>query len=79
MNSKPLSPWQYFGLQLLYSVPVVGFVFLIIHSVGARNVNMRNFARSYWCVLAVVLIAVIVSSLLGYSATVLAWLQSLIK
>lgn len=27
---RPLSAWAYWGLTLLFSVPVVGFIFLII-------------------------------------------------
>lgn len=47
---KPLSPWAYFGLSILFSLPVVGFIFLIIFSVSDANINRRNFARSYWCI-----------------------------
>ena len=47
---RPLSPWAYFGLQLLYTIPVVGFIFLIIFSVKKSNINRRNFTRSYWCI-----------------------------
>lgn len=50
---RPMSPWAYFGLQLLYSVPVVGFIFLIIFSFKADNLNRRAFTRSYWCALLV--------------------------
>ena len=44
----PLSPWAYWGLTLLFSVPVVGFVFLIVFSASSANINRRNFARSFW-------------------------------
>ena len=55
---RPLSPWTYFGLSILYSVPVIGWVFLIDHAVASRNINKRNYARSFFCVyiLAAVLI-----------------------
>ncbi|MBO4338417.1 MAG: zinc ribbon domain-containing protein [Clostridia bacterium] len=45
---KPLSPWAYFGYMLLFSIPIVGFICLIIFSVDSGNINRRNFARSYW-------------------------------
>ncbi len=45
---KPLSPWAYFGYMLLFSIPLVGFICLIIFSVSSDNINRRNFARSYW-------------------------------
>ena len=58
---RPLSPWSYFGLSILYALPVVGWVFLIIHAIGSANINRRNYARSYFCVyvLAIILIAVL--------------------
>lgn len=59
-ENRPLSPWAYFGLQLLFAIPVVGFVFLIVFSCSGANINRRNFARSYWCGLLIAAIAVIV-------------------
>jgi len=56
---RPLSPWAYFGLQLLYSVPIVGLIFLIIFSFKRDNINRRNFTRSYWCVYIVLLVLVV--------------------
>ncbi|MBE6836323.1 MAG: zinc-ribbon domain-containing protein [Ruminococcaceae bacterium] len=56
-ENKPLSPWAYFGYTLLFSLPVIGFICLIIFSVDNGNINRRNFARSYWIwfVLAIVI------------------------
>lgn len=66
---RVLSPWAYFGLQILYSIPIVGFVFLLIHTFSAGNLNRRSFARSYWCALLILgglaLIAVIIGVVLG--------------
>ena len=61
---RPLSPWTYFGLGILYSLPVVGWIFLIVHAIGSANLNRRNYARSYFCayVLAIVLIAVLAAT-----------------
>lgn len=71
MNNQLLTPWQYFWLRILYSIPVVGFIFLIIHSCSAANPNRRNFACSYWCIyiiLAVIgLIALLVMLIAGAS------------
>ena len=68
---RPLSPWAYFGLQLLFAIPVIGFIFLIVFSCKKSNINRRNFARSYWCALlsAVIVctIVFIVAAILGYS------------
>ena len=64
MENKPLSPWSYFGLEILYNIPIVGLVFLIIHAIGAQNINKRNFARSYFCfvIIFVVILAVAVAT-----------------
>lgn len=53
-ENRPLSPWAYFGLQLLFAIPIVGFVFLIVFSCNGSNINRRNFARSYWCSLIII-------------------------
>lgn len=51
---RPLSPWSYFGLSILFTIPIVGFIFLIVFSCKSSNINRRNFARSYWCALIIV-------------------------
>ncbi|MGN0709140.1 MAG: hypothetical protein ACI4LM_02720 [Anaerovoracaceae bacterium] len=56
---EPISMWGYFGYEILFSIPVVGWIILIIKAVSARNVNVRNFARSYFCFL-IIAIAVII-------------------
>ena len=50
---RPLGAWAYFGYQLLFAIPVVGFILLIVFSCSDDNINRRNFARSYWCSLLV--------------------------
>ena len=66
---KPMSPWAYFGLSILYSVPVVGFIFLMIFTFNGGNINRRNFTRSYWCgaiiVLAIFVVVLIIALALG--------------
>ena len=62
MDTRPLSPWAYFGLEILYTIPIIGIIFLIVHAIGANNINKRNFARSYFCF--VIVIAIII--LIGY-------------
>ena len=57
---RPLSAWTYFGLEILYALPIVGWVFLICHAIGSRNINKRSFARSYFCVFVIVILLVIV-------------------
>ena len=46
---RPISMWGYFGYEILFSIPIVGFICLIVFALGAKNVNKKNFARSYFC------------------------------
>ena len=64
---RPLSPWAYFGYGILFSIPIVGFIFLIVFSFKRTNINRRNYARSYFCALLLIAIVVIVLLLLGVS------------
>lgn len=70
---KPISMWGYFGYQLLFCIPCVGFIFLIVFALGGTaNVNLKNFARSYFCMLIIALILMVVLFVLGGSAGLLA-------
>ena len=46
---RPISMWGYFGYEILFAIPVIGFICLIITALGAKNVNKKNFARSHFC------------------------------
>ncbi len=65
---RPLSAWAYWGLTILFSVPVVGFIFLIIFALNGSNINRRSFARSYFCVLILAAIIIAVFCATGYAA-----------
>ena len=58
---KPISVWGYFGYSLLFSIPVVGFIMLFIFAIGSKNINKRNYARSYFCYLFVIFIIICVT------------------
>ena len=76
---RPITMWGYFGLELLFSIPIVGFIFLVVFALGGtRNINKRNFARSYFCyfIICVVIVAVLVAT--GLSATAIGMLKDLI-
>ncbi len=57
---KPISMWGYFGYEILFSIPVIGFICLIIMSFAAGNKNVKNFARSYFCLFIISLVVTIV-------------------
>lgn len=58
---KPLGPWAYFGLNLLFCIPLVGFILLIVFSFSDKNINRRNYARSFWCMLLFVIVLELVA------------------
>lgn len=63
---KPLGAWSYFGLQILFSIPIVGLVFLIVFSFSRGNLNRRSFARSYWCWWVVVAALLVLLFVFGF-------------
>lgn len=53
---RPITMWGYFGYQILFFIPVIGWLILIIYACGGTsNINVRNFARSYFCVAILVI------------------------
>lgn len=81
LENRPLSPWAYYGLKLLFSIPLVGFICLIVFSLDNGNIHRRNFARSYWCgliiTLALIILAIVILLVTGLSATVLSELENI--
>lgn len=67
---RPLSPWAYFGYQLLFNIPCVGFILLCIFALGGtKNINLKNYARSYFIVyLLVFIITVLIIAIFGVGA-----------
>lgn len=73
---KPISMWGYFGYELLFSIPCVGFIILLVFAFGGtKNVNLKNFARSYFCYFiiaaAISLITLLIMLALGGFATIM--------
>lgn len=63
---KPISMWGYFGYQILFGIPCVGFILLLVFSFGGtKNVNLKNFARSYFCIMIIVIAVAVLLFLLG--------------
>lgn len=54
---QPISMWGYFGYQLLFAIPCIGFIILCVFAFGGTsNVNLKNFARSYFCLFIIGLV-----------------------
>ncbi len=59
MEYQPISMWGYFGYEILFAIPFVGWIFLLVFAFGGtRNINVRNFARSYFCLFIIVVVLV---------------------
>ena len=57
---RPISMWGYFGYQILFSIPCVGFIALLIFAFGGtKNDNLKNFARSYFCFTIILVVLVV--------------------
>lgn len=64
---KPLGAWAYVGYELLFSIPLIGFILLIVFALNNDNINRRNFARSYFCVYIILVVLLIILLLCGVS------------
>ncbi len=63
---RPISMWGYFGYQLLFAIPCIGFIIMIVFALGGtKNINLKNFARSFFCWMVIWLILVIIIAVLG--------------
>ena len=65
---RPISGWGYFWRSVFYAIPVIGWLFVLINALGAKNRNGRNFARSYFCALLIALIGLAVIAVLSFVA-----------
>lgn len=79
---KPIRAWGYFGLNILYAIPLIGWICLLVHAFSTKNANLRNYARSIFCSLLifviVVAIAVAVLFITGLDDVVLEYVKGLI-
>lgn len=65
-NYRPITAWGYFGYNILFSIPLVGFILLLIFAFGGTsNINLRNYSRSFFCALLVVIIISIIIGILA--------------
>lgn len=62
---KPLGMWSYFLWQILFALPIIGFILVIIQALAANNKNLKNFARSYFCVLIILIVIIVIAALAG--------------
>ena len=75
---RPISMWGYFGYSILFVIPLVGIILLLVFSFGGtRNVNLRNYARSYFCWIIISVVLFLLMFLLGGTALIQEYLYSI--
>ena len=57
---RPIGAWGYVGYSILYSIPVIGWLFLLVFAISGGNIARRSFARSYFAKFLLVVIFVVV-------------------
>lgn len=62
---RPLSAWNYFWRTVLYSIPVIGFIFLLIHALASKSRHGKSYARSYFCGILLAIIVGVVAVVAG--------------
>ena len=68
LDYTPIGMWGYFGYRLLFMIPFVGFLVALVLAVGGgSNINVRNFARSWFCIDIIVLVIEILALIGGIS------------
>ena len=68
---RVLSPWAYFGYNLLFSIPLIGLIMAIVFAFDSSNLNRRNYARSFFCGLLIAVIIFAVFMFLGIGIGIL--------
>lgn len=59
---RPVSIGQFFGYTLLFSVPLIGFIMLLVTAFGSGNsISLKNYAKSMliWYVIGIALSVII--------------------
>ena len=64
---KPLGAWAHFGYTLLYSIPIVGLIFLIVNACSNKNINRRNHARGLLITIAFAFVLQFISGVIIFS------------
>jgi len=55
---RPMGAWSYIGYNILFAIPIIGFICVIIFACSSSNIARRSYARS-------ILLALLISIILG--------------
>jgi len=45
-ENRPIGAWKYFGLDILFSIPIIGLICAIIFAITNRNNHLRNLSKA---------------------------------
>ena len=83
-DPRYMTAWSYFWHDVLYMLPIIGLIFLIIHSFQKGHENRCHFARSHFIPLflmliiaAIVAVAIVIIILTADQNTDIAFLEPL--
>ena len=62
---RPLGAWTYWVLRIVFLIPIVGFIIALVLAFSAENINLRNYARSFFCTFAVAFIFIFIFLVVG--------------
>ncbi len=65
---RPIGAWGYIGYNILFAIPFIGFICLVIFACSSGNICRRSFARSYFCVMFLVLLLLAIVVGIGIAA-----------
>lgn len=58
---KPIGAWGYVGYQILFALPIVGFIVALVFALGGtENKNLKNYARSYFAMMLLAIIFILI-------------------
>ncbi len=67
---KPIGMWGYFGYEILFMIPVIGWIVALIFALTERNRNLKNFAASQFCIAIILAVAAVIGYLMGFSSMI---------
>lgn len=73
---KPIGAWGYVGLSILFSLPLIGLIFVIVYSFSDANINRRNYARSFLIFFILTIILVVILALTGVMSAAISSISS---
>jgi len=78
-TNKVVGTGTYFGLMLLFALPIIGFIACIIMCFAPKNKNLKHFARAnlIWAIIALVIGGLIIGGIYMLSNSLMDYINQL--